>query len=203
MRWTWLGAVAAPHHGVDPAGAVAATGGWLRLLTVAALVVVAVVALVRPVAGLGARARAVAVPASAAAVVGELALAPARVDPRTAVLPVVLATGALAVLPLVAWARGPAVRLLPAAVGIAALVAGTDPAAADRVSVGDWTALRASALAWVAALAWFALSAPAGRTATRLVTATACVVAVAVVAALPGFVAAGEHTAQTTRTSGT
>ncbi|WP_253774922.1 DUF6239 family natural product biosynthesis protein [Goodfellowiella coeruleoviolacea] len=203
------GTAAAQHHGVDAGGPASLGGVWLRLLTVAALVVVAAVALLRPFAGeLGPRTRVLAVSAAATAVVGELALAPTRVDrldPRVVLLPVVLATGALAVLPLHAWAWSAAARLLPATVGVGALVVGTAPAALGELVAGDWAGgvLRSSALAWVAALAWFALSAPVGRIAVRLVAVTAFAVAVAVVAAVPGFVAAGEHTAQSTLTSGT
>ncbi|WP_199443809.1 DUF6239 family natural product biosynthesis protein [Umezawaea beigongshangensis] len=207
-------AAAQPHHDVGQGGPSSLGGVWLRLLTVTALVVVVCVALLRPFpAGPGPRARAVAVSAGAVAVIGELALVPNRVDrldPRDALLPVVMATSALAVLPLLSWSRGRVTRLLPAVAGLGAVVAGTDPAAVGALLAGEWTAdgLRSSALAWVAALAWFALSAPVGRVAARSVAGIGFAVAVGVLAAVPGFVAAGEHDTvagpvQTTWTSGT
>jgi hypothetical protein len=193
------GTAAAQHHDVEPVGASSLGGVWLRLLTVAALVVVTGAALLRPFAGdPGRRGRGVVVSAAAVAVIGELALVPTRVerlDPRDVLLPVVLATGALAVLPLLSWARGRTAAWLSVVVGFVALVVGTDPAAVGELFAGEWagSGLRSSALAWVSALAWFALGAQTGRVAGRAVGATAFVVAVVVVAAVPGFVAAGEH----------
>jgi hypothetical protein len=196
------GDAVAQHHDVDPVGASSLGGVWLRLLIVTALVVVTGTALLRPFTGdPGRRARALVVVAAAVAVVGELALVPARVDrlgPDEVLVPVLLVTGALAALPLVAWSRGRGGSRWPAAVGVVALVVGTDPAAVGELLAGDWTGgeLRSSALAWVAALAWLALGVPGGRVTARAVGVVAFAVAVVVVAALPGFVAAGEHAAQ-------
>ncbi|MFC6090038.1 DUF6239 family natural product biosynthesis protein [Saccharothrix lopnurensis] len=201
-----LGGVAsAQHHDVEPVGASSLGGVWLRLLIVVALVVVAGASLLRPFTeGLGGRARAVVVGAAAVAVVGELALVPVRVerlDPNEVVVPVVLMTGALAVLPVLAWSGGRSRGWMPAVVGVGALVVGTDVAAVGELVAGEWSGgeLRASALAWVAALAWLTLSTPVWRGVSRVVGVVAFAVAVAVVAAVPGFVAAGEHTTTSAR----
>ena len=200
VAWSASGAVVVAQHDHGGVFGAASLGGvWLRLATVLALVVVAGFALLRPFGGVGARARVVAVVAASVGVVGELALAPTageRLDPRAVVLPVVLVTGALAVLPVLGWSRrAKAGGYGTAAVGALALVLGTDPAAVGDLLAGDWsqTALRSSALAWVAALAWFALGVPARPVASRVVRGAAFVVAVALVAALPGFTAAGGH----------
>ncbi|GLY50285.1 DUF6239 family natural product biosynthesis protein [Lentzea sp. NBRC 102530] len=206
------GEAAAQHHDIGPVGPSTLGGVWLRLLTVAALVVVIGSALLRPFVA-GPRSRVTAVSAGVVAVLGELLLVPVRVDrldPRDVVLPVVMVTCALAALPLLSWSRGRVSRFLPALVGLGVAVAGTDPAAAGELLAGEWTgdALRSSALAWVAALTWFELTAPVGAVAVRSVAVVAFAVAVGALAAVPGFVAAGEHdsvarTAQTTLTSGT
>lgn len=162
----------AQHH-VGPGGAVELGGLWVRLLTMVALVVVAVV--------------------------GVLALAP---DPATgaAVLPVVLVTTALAMLPVVDWTRRDGVSgYLAGTVGVLALVLGTEPAAVGELLSGDWSgaALRAGAPVWVAALAWLALAAPPRPVSARAVWVVGFVVATGVVAAVPGVIAAsgGDATA--------
>lgn len=195
--WAGSGRLLPVQHHVDPVGAVAVDGLWLRLLTMAALVVVTSVALLRPFgADRGTRSRTVAVVAAFVAVLGDLALAPesaGRVDPAAAVLPVVLVTTALAMLPVLdSTGRGRVSGYAAGIAGVLALVLGTDPAAAGQLLSGDWSgeALRVSALAWVGALAWFALAAPARPVDTRVVRGAGFVVAVAVVAAVPGFTAA-------------
>jgi len=196
------GVTSAQHH-VDPVGAVAVDGLWLRLLTMAALVVVTAIALLRPFGGdRGSRSRSVAVVAAFVAVIGDLALAPAgagRIEPGATVLPVVLVTTALAMLPVLdSTGRGRVSGYLAGLAGVLALVLGTDPAAVGELLSGDWTgeALRVSVLAWVGALAWFALAAPPRPAGTRVVRGAGFVVAVAVVAAIPGFTAAdGDTTA--------
>lgn len=186
------GVTLAQHH-VGPSGAVALGGLWVRLLTMVALVVVAAVALLRPFAGEGgARSRAVTVVAAFVAVIGVLALAPGSAA-GSAVLPVVLVTTALAMLPVVDWTRRDGVSgYLAGMVGVLALVLGTDPAAVGELLSGDWSgaALRVSAPAWIAALAWLALAAPPRPVSTRVVWVVGFVVATGVVAAVPGFVAA-------------
>jgi hypothetical protein len=191
------GITSAQHH-VDPVGAVAVDGLWLRLLTMAALVVVTAVALFRPFGGdRGRRSRTVAVVAAFVAVLGDLALAPDganRLDPGAAVLPVVLVTTALAMVPVLdSTGRGRVSGYLAGLAGVLALVLGTDAAAVGELLSGEWSgeALRVSSLAWVGALAWFALAAPARPVDTRVVRGVGFVVAVAVVAAVPAFAAAG------------
>jgi hypothetical protein len=198
------GVTSAQHHG-DPGGAVAVDGLWLRLLTMAALVVVAAVALLRPFVGdRGTRSPTVAVVAAFVAVIGDLALAPegaGRLDPAAAVLPVVLVTTALAMLPVLdSTGRGRVSGYLAGMAGLLAIVLGTDPAAMGELLSGDWSgeALRASALAWVGALAWFALAVPVRPAGTRVVRGAGFLVAVAVVAAVPGFTAAGAGGVTTT-----
>lgn len=205
------GVTSAQHHG-DQVGAVAVDGLWLRLLTMAALVVVAAIALLRPFVGdWNARSRTVAVVAAVVVVIGSLALSPGRadrLDPNSAVLPIVVVTTALAMLPVVdPTRRGRVFGYLAALAGVLALVLGTDPAALGELMSGDWsaTALRASALTWVGSLAWFALAAPARPADTRAVRGVGFVVAVAVVAAVPGFTAAGvaDTTAATSESAAT
>jgi len=186
-----------PHH-VDPGGLVSVDGMWPRLVTLAALVVVAAVMLLRPFdRDPGKRSRIVAVVAAFVAVVGELALAPGgagRLDPNAAALPVMLVTTALAMLPVFDWTRrGRTSGYLAGAVGVLALVLGTEPGAVGELLAGDWSreALRASALAWVAALAWFALATPARPAGVTAVRVVGFAVAVAVVATIPAFTAAG------------
>jgi hypothetical protein len=195
------GSILTAQHHSDPVGAIAVDGMWPRLLTMAALIVVTAVALLRPfVRGRSTWSRTVVVTTAFVAVVGELALAQGsthRIDPRAAVLPVVLATTALALLPVLGWTRhGRVSGYLTGVIGVLALVLGTDLAAVGELVAGNWSgnALRVSALAWVAALAWFALGTPHRPAVARVVQVVSFAVAVAVVAAVPGFVAAGTHT---------
>jgi hypothetical protein len=205
----------AQHHG-DVVGPVSVEGLWLRPLTVAALVLVAAFALLRPFVGTpSTRSRWVVVAAATVAVIGELAMTrtgAGRLDAAAGVLPVVLVTGALAALmALDPGRRGRVSGFLPVVVGVLGLVLGTEPAAVGELLSGRWSgaALRASALVWVAALAWFALDGPERPAVSRTAWVASAVVALAVVAALPGFTAVGGqdaasgHMVQTTWTSGT
>ncbi|MCP2167722.1 hypothetical protein LX83_004595 [Goodfellowiella coeruleoviolacea] len=169
-------AVLAPHgHPLAaPAGPGWAT--WLRLLVLAALVVLTGAALLRPVAAPGRAARVVVATAGVAVVVGESALAVLAERPPapvSVVVPLGLALAAV-VVAAVGWRFAAAVGVAATAVAGAECGVAWFGDAAQRL-VFD----RAALLTGVAALAWFAAARP--RRALP-VHGTAVVVAVVVLA---------------------